>query len=200
MNVRRIALLFVLGLLCGCGGPKELRPLAPGAVVLAFGDSLTSGVGAETEESYPAVLGSLLGCEVVNAGVPGEITEEGLDRLPHLLQRHRPGLVILCHGGNDMLRRRDDASIVRNLRTLIETAQASGADVVLLGVPRPGIFLKAPDFYGALADEYRLPYDGKTLPKILSSPGLKSDALHPDAEGYRKLAEQVAALIAKHTS
>ena len=60
--------------------------------------------------------------------------------------------------------------------------------------------LKAPDFYGALADEYRLPYDGKTLPKILSSPGLKSDALHPDAEGYRKLAEQVAALIAKHTS
>lgn len=194
--MKRSILLLTLALLCGCGGP-QIKPLDAESVVLAFGDSLTSGIGAEQEEAYPAVLGRLLGCRVINAGIPGEITEEGLDRLPALLREHKPDLVILCHGGNDMLRRLDDASIERHLRAMIEASQSSGADIVLLGVPRPGIFLKSPPFYGELAKAFGLPYDGKTLPDILSSPGLKSDRIHPDADGYRQLAERVAALIRK---
>jgi len=190
--------MLCLALLCGCGGPKELTALTPASVVLAFGDSLTAGTGAEDEESYPAALSKLLGCQVVNAGVPGEITEEGADRLPELLRQYKPGLVVLCHGGNDMLGKIDDASIMRHLRTMIEDAQAAGADVVLLGVPRPGLVLKTPPFYADLAHEYGVPYEGKVLPKILSSPTLKSDMLHPDAAGYRKLAERVAALIKEH--
>ena len=190
--------MMLLALLCGCGGPKDFKALTPASVVLAFGDSLTAGTGAEDEESYPAALAKLLGCQVVNAGVPGEITEEGTDRLPELLRRHKPGLVILCHGGNDMLGKIDDASVTRHLRKMIEDAQTAGADVVLLGVPRPGLVLKSPPFYADLAHEYGVPYEGKVLPRILSSPTLKSDMLHPNAAGYRKLAERVAALIKEH--
>ena len=184
---------------CGCGGPARFTPLTSDSVVLAFGDSLTAGIGAEESESYPAVLATLLGCKVVNAGVPGERSDEGLDRLSSLLQRHKPALVILCHGGNDMLQKLNDTGIADNLRAMIGLVQSSGADVLLLGVPKPGLFLKAPRLYVEVAKACQVPYDGKVLPGILSTPSLKSDPIHPNAEGYRKLAERVAALIRKHS-
>ena len=167
--------------------------------MLAFGDSLTSGVGAEEDESYPAVLAGLLRCSVVNAGVAGELSSEGLARLPSLLRRHKPALVIICHGGNDMLRKLDDQLISRNLRAMVGLAKESGADVVLLGVPKPGLFLKAPAFYAEVAEECRVAYEGKALSDILSTPAQKSDMIHPDADGYRQLAERIAALIRKQS-
>jgi len=190
--------IVLLAVVCGCGGPKELQRVTPDSVVLAFGDSLTAGTGAADEESYPAVLSKRLGCRVINAGIPGEITEEGTARLPALLRQHKPQLVILCHGGNDMLRKIDDMTLTRHLRMMIAASQATGADVVLLGVPRPGLILKAPAFYGELAHEYGVPYEGQSLPEILSSSTLKSDMFHPNAAGYLKLAERLTVLIKQH--
>jgi lysophospholipase L1-like esterase len=69
--------------------------------------------------------------------------------------------------------------------------------VLLLGVPKPGLRFKAPAFYRAVADQYDLPYDDDTMPRILSTPALKSDYAHPNGEGYREMAEAVAALIRK---
>ena len=74
-------------------------------------------------------------------------------------------------------------------------AQAVGADVILIGVPRPGLLLRVPSFYRQIADKNGIPCDSKTLARILSSPSLKSDYVHPNAAGYRRLAESVAALI-----
>lgn len=187
-------LLVAAVAVCGCGRPS-LRPLAPEAVVVAFGDSLTEGVGAAEEESYPAVLATLLGRTVINAGVPGEVSEEGAERLPQVLRKHHPDLVVICHGGNDFLRRAEDAQVERNVQAMVEAAQAAGADVILLGVPRPGLFLKVSPVYEAVARRQGVPCEKKALPKILGSPSLKSDAIHPNADGYRKLAEAVAALI-----
>jgi lysophospholipase L1-like esterase len=174
-----------------------LRTVEPDTVVVAFGDSLTAGTGAEEAESYPAVLATLLGCTVINEGVPGEVSEEGAQRLPYVLRKHKPELVILCHGGNDLLRRADDAEVERHLQAMVEAAQAAGADVIVLGVPRPGLFLKAPSFYANVARRNNLAYDVKILPDILGKPSLKSDAIHPDAQGYRRLAGRVAELIRK---
>lgn len=182
------------GLLCGCGGPS-VRALAPDAVVVAFGDSLTAGTGAEESESYPAVLGGLLGVTVRNEGRPGEVTGEGVARLPQVLKKHRPDLVILCHGGNDFLQRVDEALVERNLQAMVDASREAGADVILLGVPRPGLFLKAPPVYAAVARRNGIPCDVKTLPDILTTPSLKSDTIHPNADGYRKLAGRVAELI-----
>ena len=71
----------------------------------------------------------------------------------------------------------------------------AGADVVLMGVPRPGLFLKPPDLYRDLAEEFRLPYDAEALPALLGDRARKSDAVHLNADGYRKLAEAIHRLI-----
>jgi lysophospholipase L1-like esterase len=182
---------------CGCGGRPKIKTLAAGAVIVAFGDSLTSGSGASEAESYPAVLAALTGCKVINAGVPGELSVEGLGRLPAVLREHKPDLVIVCHGGNDMLQRVSLPAVASHVQSMVEAAQAAGADVILLGVPTPGLFLKAPPFYKEIAERCGVPCDVKILPGILATGSLKSDAIHPNAAGYRKLALRVADLIRK---
>jgi lysophospholipase L1-like esterase len=202
--MKRISLrapCIILGLLLflsltGCRDrTPHLAPLEPGALILAFGDSLTAGNGAGRDASYPAVLEQLTGYRTVNAGRPGELSGEGLQRLPGLLQRYQPDLVILCHGGNDLLRRHDPEQTTANLRLMIEAARDNHAEIVLLGVPQPGLWLKAAPFYRQLAEEYRIPCDTETLAEILGRRELKSDAIHPNAAGYRKLAQALADII-----
>ena len=188
-------LLPLLLLLAGCDPRPAIRPLAPGATILAFGDSLTHGNGAPSGQSYPAQLEELLGVRVVNAGVPGEVSAAGRERLPGVLEEVQPQLVILIHGGNDFLRRLDVAQTRQNLRAMIEICRQRGADVVLAGVPQLGLFLAPAPFYAELAREYRLPYLEETLSDILKDNRLKSDAIHPNAAGYRQLAAALAGLI-----
>ncbi|MEI7902360.1 MAG: arylesterase [bacterium] len=192
-----IAVLCLLMLSQGCGRHPTIAKLTESSVVLAFGDSLTAGSGAESSESYPSLLAGLLGCRVVNAGVPGEESAAGLMRLPAVLQQAKADLVILCEGGNDMLNKREDESVRNNLGAMVALAREAGADVVLVGVPKPGLFLKSPPFYRQVADDNGIPYDNETLAEILKTPSLKSDQIHPNAEGYRKMAGSLAALIRK---
>lgn len=192
-----LLLLCCLSLLAGCSRGAQLPPLAADSVVLAFGDSITAGTGAGAGESYPDVLGSLIGRKVINGGVPGEVTAEGLARLPELLERHQPALLILCHGGNDLLRRSDQRQAADNLRAMIRLAQERGIAVLLVAVPTPDLSLKPPPFYGELAAEFGIPIEAKILAKILGKGSLKSDYVHPNAAGYRQLAEALAALLKK---
>jgi len=192
---RRVFLLFAAALLLnGCGRPT-VNTVTPETVVVAFGDSLTEGYGTEAAASYPAMLAKLLGCKVVNAGVSGEVSGEGARRLPNVLSRYKPDLVVICHGGNDFLNGGSDAAVEQNVRTMVSAVQASGADAVVLGVPRPGLLLRAPPFYAAVAKEHRLPCDVTIVPRVLSSASLKSDLIHPNEEGYRQIAQRVADLI-----
>jgi len=192
---RSLFALFALLLLAACERAPTLPKLASHDVILAFGDSLTHGTGASPDEAYPARLAQLSNRAVVNAGVPGETTAEGLQRLPALLAEHHPKLVLLCLGGNDMLRRVPSSETENNLRLMLQTLRASGAKVVLIGVPEPKIFGGAPDFYEQLADEFALPYDGDTLNTVLKDNALKSDPIHPNAAGYEAIARQLADLL-----
>jgi lysophospholipase L1-like esterase len=187
--------LLLALLLAACSDTPPLSPLPPDAVIVAFGDSLTRGTGASDDQAYPARLAEDLDRRVINAGVPGELSGAGLARLPQVLAEHRPALVILCHGGNDLLRRRPDTEAAANLRAMIEMIREQGAEVVLIGVPGPNLMLTVPEFYAELADEYQLPYAGDILPAVLGDRALKSDTVHPNAAGYDRLAAALAELI-----
>ena len=196
-NVRRLSLLLALtlALLGACGGKPKIAKLPADAVILAFGDSLTFGTGANTQESYPAVLERLAGRKVVAAGVPGEVSAAGLARLPAMLDQAKPALLVLCHGGNDLLRRLDEAEAAKNVRAMVELAKSRGIAVVLIGTPKPGLFPSPPGFYADIAKDLKLPYEDAALRKILADNELKSDLVHPNAKGYARLAQAVADLL-----
>jgi acyl-CoA thioesterase I len=181
----------------GCSTTPQLPALDSDATILAFGDSLTFGTGASETESYPAVLARLTGRRVINAGVPGEVSAAGVQRLPELLERERPSLLILCHGANDLLRRQDQRLMADNLRTMIRAARERGVSVMLVAVPSLNYSLKPPVLYDEVAGELGIPVERKALRHILGKRSLKSDHIHPNAAGYRLLAEALAELLKK---
>ncbi len=182
---------------CSDSSPRLPR-LAENTVILAFGDSLTYGTGADKNQSYPAVLSKLTGRTVINAGIPGEVSAQGRDRLPALLDRHRPELLLLCHGGNDLLRRINAAVTRSNIESMIEAATQRNIPVLLIGVPKPGlIFLDAADIYSEIAEKYELVYEGDILPDVESDNALKSDQIHPNADGYQHIAAAIYQLMTK---
>ena len=182
-------------LLAACERAPTLPKLNPHDVIVAFGDSLTHGTGASSDTAYPAVLAALTGRTVINAGVPGDTTGTGLQRLPSVLDEYKPRLVLLCLGGNDMLRKQPEAATENNLRLLAKTIRSSGAEVVLIGVPEPKLFGGAPDFYARVAEEMRLPLEDEAFNEVLKDNRLKSDPIHANAAGYRVVAERLNALL-----
>ncbi len=196
--MRSLAATLIAVLLAGCSGKVPRLPaLAAEDVIVAFGDSLTYGTGAEPQESYPAILGQLIDRKVVRAGVPGEVTAQALARLSTVIEEHAPRLMIVCLGGNDMLRKVDAAAIKRNLRAIIAELRRRDIAVVLLAVPKPALLAGAPEFYADLAKEFGIPYEDKIVTSVLYEREYKSDAIHPNARGYRKIAEAIAELLRK---
>lgn len=195
-QLRSLAAALMAVVLAGCSAKAPKLPLlAVDDVIVAFGDSLTYGSGAKAQESYPAVLAQLINRKVVRAGVPGELTAQGLARLPAVIEEHNPRLVIVCLGGNDMLRRVNEAEIKHNLRAIIVDIRARDIAVVLVGVPKPALIMSAPELYADLATEFGIPYEGNIVTSVLYRSEYKSDSIHPNAQGYRKMAEAIAELL-----
>lgn len=191
--ISRISIIFIFFFLSACGASKPtMQPLSRSDVIVAFGDSLTFGAGAKANQSYPVQLARITGRQVVNAGVSGEETSGGLQRIRGVLNEYRPQLVILCLGGNDMLRKRNTAQIKNNLASMISIIQASGAQVFLLAAPRPSLSLSVPDFYAELGAEFNIPVDTSTLPDLLGQGDKKADTIHLNAVGYQEMAQLIA--------
>ena len=193
-----IAALLLLAIGLGaCSDHKPQLPLlSADAVILAFGDSLTFGTGADKEQSYPAVLAQLTGLTVINAGIPGEVTAQGVQRLPALLDRYKPQLLLLCHGGNDLLRKTATAVTRDNLDKMITEADQRDIPTLLIGVPQPALmFLEAAPIYNEIAEQRGLVYEGEILPEVEADNKLKSDRIHPNAEGYRRMADAISQLL-----
>ncbi len=168
------------------------KPMTPNDTILALGDSLTYGFGAKAEESYPSVLAKMTGYRVINAGVNGETSDEILRRLPALLERYHPRVTILCAGGNDILQKKSMDALKANLEAMITTIKASGSDVLLIAVPHVTLFgLSTLPLYEEVAEQTDTPLLEGVLANILEQPGLKSDYIHPNAKGYRQMAEAV---------
>ncbi|MDX1295032.1 MAG: arylesterase [Sulfurimonadaceae bacterium] len=158
--------------------------------ILAFGDSLTFGLGAQPYQSYPAMLQRMSGVKVINAGVSGEVSGNGLKRLNAELEQHQPALLILCHGGNDILRGLSKEALKTNLSAMVRLAKQKDIDVLVVGMPDlSALGFRALPLYKEVANEHDTMYESGIIGKIMRNTGLKSDRIHPNAEGYRLMAE-----------
>lgn len=167
---------------------ETLATLPQHGRILAFGDSLTQGVGASAGADYPSVLANLTGLEVVNAGISGETSGEGAQRFAQVLDATQPHLVLLLQGGNDFLRNMSEHQVELNLAQMIEQAQQRDIAIVLIAVPQKGIWLTPASLYKRLSEQYGLLLIEDKLAELLKSSELKSDAIHLNNAGYRQLA------------
>ena len=164
--------------------------------ILAFGDSITYGYRVDKAHNYPSQLSVLLNAEVINAGISGEETRAGLQRLPALLEKYKPQILLLCEGGNDILRRRSMITTKENLAAMIRIAKAKKIHVILIGVPSIEIVrFRTDTIYYELASEFNIPLEDSALKDILSDDTLKIDNVHPNEAGYKILSNKIANLL-----
>jgi len=164
--------------------------------ILAFGDSLTYGFSANPNESYPTLLSQYTGLKVINAGVNGDTSEEGLRRLAPLLNDPSIKLLILFFGGNDVMQKKPMSALKNNLKTMIGMAKEKNIEVLLVSVPNITLFGLSPlNLYEEVAEEENIPLLSGMLADILSQPSLKSDQIHPNATGYKKMAQKIYASL-----
>lgn len=204
-NVRIMRWIVIAMLVSlAAGGCKEDGPTAPGGgshVIVAIGDSLTSGPGLRPDETYPALLQKMVAGErrdyrVVNAGVTGDTSSEALLRFDAALVPNTE-IVILAIGGNDGLRKVPVATVDRNIATMIERAQARGIDVLLCQMEAPPLgglsyTLEFHRIFARLADLYHVPLVPFFLLGIFGNNELDlNDTLHPNAAGHKVIADTI---------
>jgi acyl-CoA thioesterase-1 len=179
---------------------RDSRP-----VIVAFGDSLTAGYGTNPGESYPDDLQRELDARgyhyrVVNAGVSGDTTKDGVERLPLVIAAH-PRVVIVAFGGNDGLRGLPISSTRDNLSNIVSTLEKSGAKIVLGGITLPPNY--GPDYihqfndtYALLAKQYHAPLLPFLLKGVYGVPGaMQEDGLHATASGNKTVAQNILPLL-----
>jgi len=189
-----------LSVLIGCGSETPLRTLQPSDTILAFGDSLTFGKGVSKDKAYPAVLQALSGQTVVNVGISGETTAEGLLRLKSELNAHNPALVILFEGGNDVLQNLPAANTKANVNEMINQIKTFGADVALVAVPERSLFSSSAPWYPELAEAHSLPLQKNIVAKLIKQSSMKSDSVHFNQAGYRALATAIHEMLQENNA
>jgi len=198
------ALLIVLPVwLSACSKAPQHAPLAENATVVILGDSLSYGTGAGNGEDYPSLLAAGTGWHVINAGVPGDTSAGGLERLPELLDAYEIDLLIVALGGNDFLRRCSPEETTNNLHAILAESRAANVQALLVAIPRPSAFgaatglLSDHALYRQLAEETGTPLIEELFTEVLSKNSLKADAIHPNAAGHRLVAENLQAALRK---
>lgn len=214
-----LAAILTAGTLClfsACGGARKQTESAgerkqadlPGTanedarpVILALGNSLTAGAGVDPSHNYPAQLQKKIDAEgyryrVVNAGVSGDTSGQGLNRLPGILPL-RPSIAIIELGANDGLRGLPVSTTQQNLESIIEQLQAAGAKVILAGMRVPPNY--GPQYskaFRAVFEDVAERYGVPLIPFFLEGVGgdaalNQDDGIHPTAEGYAIVVENV---------
>ena len=190
---------MLLLLLAGC---VRAAPPQAGAI-LVLGDSLSAGYGLPAGASWPALLSARLparapGWSMVNAAISGDTTAGGLARLPALLERQRPVLVLIDLGANDALRGQPLAASADNLRAMIDAAKQAGAQVGLIGMQIPPNFgpvytRQFRDMYKNVARETGVPLLDFLLEPVAGDAGnFQDDGIHPTAAAQGPIADHVA--------
>lgn len=206
MNVvsfkRWCLLLWLLFGLVACDSQYRHAPLPSTSTIVILGDSLTYGTGAGSGQDYASILASSTGWNVINAGIPGNTSYDGLARLPQILKAHERGeakidLLIVELGGNDFLKRVPELETVNNLKSILSEAKAENINTVLIAIPEFSPFgaafgsLSDHPLYEKLADETDTPLIEDLFSDVLANNSLKADSIHPNAQGYQLVASKL---------
>jgi len=190
-QVIALCYLFFIFSMVGCAKKKVKNIDSKGKNIVCFGDSLTFGYGAEPNEAYPEVLSKMINIPVINAGIDGDTSVEGLKRLETDVLGREPLLVIIEFGGNDFLRKIPPETTIKNVETMIISAQSKGAMVAIADISLSVIMDAYAKEFRRLAKKYNAIFIPQLLNGILTRPSLKSDFIHPNAEGYKIIAQRV---------
>ena len=174
-------------------------------VIVAFGDSLTAGYGTDAGNSYPDFLERDLEAKgfhyhVVNAGISGNTTKDGLDRLDEVLAL-KPAVVIVAFGGNDGLRGLPIDSTRKNLDQIVSTLQRAGPKIVLGGITLPPNYgadyiHQFNETYALLAGKYHVPLLPFLLQDVYGTAGsMQADGIHATARGNQQVARNLLPLV-----
>lgn len=177
--------------------PIKNYPSTMRGPILMFGDSLVEGVGATEGNTLPEQLGNKLGTEILNYGVSGDTTRDGLVRLDDALLM-KPRVVIMLLGGNDFLKKIPRGETFANLEKIVTAFQRGGAISVVVGVRSGIIGGGADDEFEALAKKTGSVYVSDVLAGIFGHAELMSDAIHPNSVGYGRIADRLAPLLSKY--
>lgn len=156
--------------------------------IVCFGDSLTWGYGATWEKDYPTRLEEMTGIEVINSGVSGNTTADGLARLEDDVLAFEPDVVLITLGGNDLKNRVSLDTARANLLGIIQRIQAAGAMVILGGIDIPLYGKGYAEMYESVARQTGSVLISNILEGIFSRPDLMSDSIHPNDKGYQIMA------------
>ncbi len=206
---RFIRLILVLGFLFAFNPFSTLRPslATKERVIVAFGNSLTAGLGVPSDQSYPALLAKKLGEEgfsykVINAGVSGETTAGGLRRVSWVL-KNQPDVVILELGANDGLRGLNLKEMEKNLARIIQQLQENKVEVILAGMKIPPNYgtrytSAFEAIYPKLATRFKISLIPFFLEGVATKPDLnQADGIHPTAQGYEVILKEIWPIILK---
>ena len=187
-----ILLLILAGVYFWWGREKpEIKNAGKtGVTIVAFGDSLTYGKGAARDQTYPAVLAELTGKNIVNLGLNGDTAAAAPHRLPQVLE-HRPYMVLIEFGGNDFMRGAAFEQTLASISQIIDEVQAAGAVAVVVDTGGYYAMEKYSKAYKKLAREKGAVFVPGILDGIFGKKDLMSDQIHPNAAGYKIVAERV---------
>ena len=182
----------------GCANYEIKNLDAKGSSIICFGDSVTFGYGANPGEDYPAALGKMVKLPVINAGVDADTTFAALERLENDVLVKSPRLVIVEFCGNDFFKKIPKEETVKNLAKIISRIQDTGAMVALVDISAGMFFKEYRQAFKKLAHEKKAIFIPAVLSKIITNPSMKSDFLHPNARGYKIVADRIHQAIAAY--
>lgn len=182
---------LLVTLLGGCA-KREIKNIdSKGKGIICFGDSLTFGYGVDASEAYPAHLVKMADMLVINAGIDGETSMEALKRIEADVLSRNPLLVIIEFGGNDFLRKIPLDVTLNNLREMVDRIQGKGAMAAIVDISAGLLMTEYRTAYQKIAREKKAVFIPSVMTGIITNPEMKSDFFHPNASGYKIIAERI---------
>jgi acyl-CoA thioesterase-1 len=182
------SLFFAIG---GCARKEVTNINSQGKNIICFGDSITFGYGANPGEAFPDALSKMINIPVVSSGLDGDTSTTALMRLKTDVLDREPLLVIIEFGGNDFLRKISMEETTRNIEEMIKQIQAHGAMTAIADISVGIIMGDYGKEFKHLCKKYNAIYIPSLFKGIITNPSLKSDFIHPNAEGYKVIAQRI---------